>query len=98
RETKAHKVLRAVSRAQRGSDRGAVSVRRWRRNRLRKTKNRSNRCLGAAPVCSCRGLSVLIRKLPAINQSSVFPFRVEGDRGTKDTARLAPSAAAVMAR
>ncbi|CAM9218338.1 unnamed protein product, partial [Ectocarpus sp. 13 AM-2016] len=43
RETKAHKLLRAVSRAQRSRDRGAVSVRRWRRNRLRYTKKRLNR-------------------------------------------------------
>ncbi|CAM9839446.1 unnamed protein product [Ectocarpus sp. 13 AM-2016] len=36
-------MLRAVSRAQRGRDRRAVSARKWRRNRLRYAENRSNR-------------------------------------------------------
>ncbi|CAM9722797.1 unnamed protein product [Ectocarpus sp. 13 AM-2016] len=44
-------MLRAVSRAQRGRDRGAVSLRRWRRNRLRYTQKRKDRFLGAAAVC-----------------------------------------------
>ncbi|CAM9625497.1 unnamed protein product, partial [Ectocarpus sp. 4 AP-2014] len=43
-------MLRAVSHAQRGRDRGAVSVRRWRRNRLRYAKKRSNRFWSAAAV------------------------------------------------
>lgn len=37
-ETKAHKLPRAISRAERGRGRGAMSVRRWRRNRLRQKK------------------------------------------------------------
>ncbi|CAN0425700.1 unnamed protein product [Ectocarpus sp. 12 AP-2014] len=46
-------MLRAVSRAHRGRDRGAVSVRRWRRNRLRKKQVKSvlGECCCAAVVC-----------------------------------------------
>ncbi|CAN0049874.1 unnamed protein product, partial [Ectocarpus sp. 6 AP-2014] len=82
--------------AQRGRDSGAVCVRRWRRNRLRYTKNRSNRLFGggmllcAAAVCSCCVQllwSVCYRNFAATNQSSAFSFRVEEDRGAKDTAR-----------
>ncbi|CAN0501294.1 unnamed protein product, partial [Ectocarpus sp. 8 AP-2014] len=60
--------------AQRGRDGGAVCVRRWRRNRLRYTKNRSNRFLGrAAAVCSCCGLSVIETSRLPINPV-LFPF------------------------
>ncbi|CAM9769510.1 unnamed protein product, partial [Ectocarpus sp. 6 AP-2014] len=65
--------------AQRGRDSGAVCVRRWRRNRLRYTKNRSNRLFGgglllcAAAVCSCCGLSVIETSRLPINLV-FFPF------------------------
>ncbi|CAN0220658.1 unnamed protein product, partial [Ectocarpus sp. 12 AP-2014] len=68
-KTKAHKVVRAVSRAQR-----AARPRRWRRNRLRYTKNRSNRFFwGAAAVGSCCGLSVIETSRLPINPV-LFPF------------------------
>ncbi|CAN0401349.1 unnamed protein product, partial [Ectocarpus sp. 8 AP-2014] len=37
--------------------------------------------------CCCLQLLRSVRNLTATNQSRGFSFRVEGDRGTKDTAR-----------